>query len=104
MTREEVASACGLDDPTEYIQRTGKGRTVEMLCRAVAAASGGQKVFILAFRERYAQQLAAEARRMAAACGIHRPLFDPKAFEWERDGGTRALRDPVVMRDHYRRR
>jgi hypothetical protein len=104
MTRDEVASACGLESPSQYIERTGKGRSTAMLCDAVAAASLGQRVFILAYRERYAQQLTAAARRMATVCGIQKAMFCPEAFEWERDGGLRGLSDPVVMRDHYRRR
>lgn len=84
MTREEVAKVCGLENPTEYIRRTGKGRTTAAICDAVAAASEGKKVYIVAYRTRYAQQMADSARRMAHLCGIHKPLFDPRAFEWER--------------------
>lgn len=102
MTREQVARACGLDDPHEYIRRTGIGRTVAMLCNAVAAASLGQRVLILAFQTSYAQRLAVEARRMAQTCGIFDALFEAMSFDRADMGGLRGRRDEVILRDHYR--
>ena len=35
MTREEVAKACGFEPPSDYIKRTGKGRTATNAYRNV---------------------------------------------------------------------
>ena len=101
MTRDEVAKACGLEDPHGYIKRTGKGHTVKMLCDAVAAASIGKRVFICAYSQRYASQLANEAMRMALRCKVSAQLFTAHDFEWDPAQGTRGIRNVDILRDHY---
>lgn len=102
MTPKDVAAQCGFEDPFQYIARTGRGHTTSMLCDAVAVASTGKRVFILAFKAAYAQRLAAEARSMARVCGIYGARFEPRVFDWEESGGTRGVRDAAILRDHYR--
>ena len=101
MTREEVAKACGLEPPTQYIKRTGKGHTVAMLCEAVASASLGNRVFILAHSQGYASRLACEAMRMALRCKVSASMFGAHDFDWDPVQGTRGLRNVDILRDHY---
>jgi hypothetical protein len=104
MTREEVALACGLQDPHEYIKQTGKGHTTKMLCNAVASVSLGRRVVLVAHSAYYAKELKRKAHEMAARCGIRDARFECYSFGWWTDYGDRLMRgtnDLDVLRDHY---
>lgn len=101
MTRDEVAKACGLEPPIEYIKRTGRGHTTAILCDVVELASLGHLVFLLAHSQEYARRLAQEARSMATRCRIDDPLIEPRSFDWEESRELRGVRNYVVLSDHH---
>lgn len=122
MTPAQVAAACGLKDPDAYV-RTAEtavgqcGYTTRMLCRAVASASEGKEVVVVALpscvRDETMFRL---ATGMAARAGLRLQRIEGQRARYDRgsirvvscqDAGPWVVHDPpgerteiVVLRDH----